>query len=66
MAADDIERQVAAIAESLAGLPADQQRRWLLHLLQLLDQRAAGTDEYLALLSRLTTDMRQRISLGQW
>ncbi len=66
MASDDIGGQIAAIAGALAGMPADEQRRRLLALLQLLDERAGGSDEYLALLSRLATDIRQRISLGQW
>jgi hypothetical protein len=72
MAADDpdtignIASQIEATAAALAGLPAEQQRRWLLHLLELLDARVAGSDQYLALLSRLATDIRQRISLGQW
>jgi hypothetical protein len=66
MAGENLRDQISALAEALAGLPVDQQRRWLLQLLQLLDERSSGSDEYLALLSRLTTDMRQRVSLGQW
>jgi hypothetical protein len=64
--ADDIRDHLGAAAEALAGLAPDQQRPWLLHLLQLLDEGASGSDEYAAMLSRLTTDIRQRITLGQW
>ncbi len=63
---DDVRDHLDAAAEALAGLPPGQQRRWLLRLLQLLDERAKGSDEYVALLSRLTTDIRQRITMGQW
>ena len=65
-AVEAIRDHLDAAAEALAGLPPDQQRSWLLHLLQLLDERTKGSDEYAALLSRLTTDIRQRITLGQW
>jgi hypothetical protein len=65
-AADNIRDHLNAAAEALADLSPDQQRPWLLHLLQLLDERADGSDEYTAMLSRLTTDIRQRITMGQW
>jgi hypothetical protein len=37
----------------------------MVNRLQALDERANGSDEYTAMLSRLATDIRQRMTLGQ-
>ncbi len=62
----DLRNRLDLAGEALATLPLDKQRRGLLYLLELLDTRAHGSDEYAALLLQLGTDIRQRVATGEW